>query len=69
MAVVIYDRATKWLAAYPKATKTTYHTIEAFHHFAGPTDKIVSFYSDNAPELVAAATLARAHNAIGMLPR
>ena len=44
-----------WLLTL-KRPKTTYHTIEAFKHFAGPTDKILSFYSDNAPELVAAAT-------------
>ena len=55
VAVVLFDRATKWLAAYPKATKTTYHIIEALH-FAGPGGKNASFYSDNAPELVVAAT-------------
>ncbi len=55
VAVVLYDRGTKWLAVYPKSTKTTYHTIEAMQHFAGPKDKVTSFYSDNAPELVSAA--------------
>ena len=25
VAVVLYDRGTKWLAVYPKATKTAYH--------------------------------------------
>ena len=27
VAVVLYDRATKWLAVYPKLTKTTVDTI------------------------------------------
>ena len=55
VAVVLYDRATKWLAVYPKTTKTTYHTMEAFQRFGGPRDKIKSFYCDNAPELISAA--------------
>ena len=29
--------------------------MEAFQHFAGPRDKIKSFYCDNAPELISAA--------------
>ena len=56
VAVVLFDRATRWLAVYPKSTKTTYHAIQALQHFAGPQDKIKSFYCDNAPELIAAAT-------------
>ena len=55
VAVVLFDRATRWLAVYPKSTKTTYHTIEAFQHFAGAKDKIRSFHCDNAPELLSAA--------------
>ena len=56
VAVVLYDRATKWLAVYPKLAKTTYHTIAAMQHFAGDGDKVNSFYCDNAPELIAAAS-------------
>ena len=48
--IALYDRGTKWLAVYPKGSKTTCHTMEAMQHFAGPNDKIRSFYSDNAPE-------------------
>ena len=55
VAVVLYDRGTRWLAVYHKATITTYHTIEAMQHFCGPDDHIASFYCDNAPELVSAA--------------
>ncbi len=36
VAVVLYDRGTTWLAVYPKATKTAYHTVEAMQHFCGP---------------------------------
>ena len=50
VAVVLYDRGAKWLAVYPTATKTAYHTIEALQHFCGPKDRIASFYCDNAPE-------------------
>ncbi len=55
VAVVLYDRGTKWLAVYPKTTKTTEHTIEAMQHFCGPKDRIARFYCDNAPELVSSA--------------
>jgi hypothetical protein len=55
VAVVLYDRGTKWLAVYPKTTKTTEHTVEAMQHFCGPKDRTASFYSDNAPELVSSA--------------
>ena len=49
------DRATQWIAVYPKATKTAEHTIEAYQHFAEKKDTIASFYCDNAPELAKAA--------------
>ena len=55
VAVVLYGRATRWLAVYPKTAKTTVHTIAAMQHFAGPKDKVQSFYCDNAPELISAA--------------
>ena len=55
VGVVLYDRGTKWLAVYPKGTKTAWHTWEAMQHFAGLDDKIKSFYCDNAPELVTCA--------------
>ncbi len=55
VAVILYDRGTKWLAVYPKATNTAYHTVDAMRHFCGPEDRIASFYCDNAPELVTSA--------------
>ncbi len=49
------DRAIQWIAVYPLAPETAKHTIETLRHLAGSTDKIASFYSDNGPELAAAA--------------
>ncbi len=56
VAVVLYDRGTRFLAVYPKSAKTTANTIAAMQHFAGPRDKVQSFYCDNAPGLISAAT-------------
>ena len=51
----MYDRGTNDLEVYPAATKSEDDTVEAFQHWAGPKDKVDSFYADNAPELKAAA--------------
>ncbi len=56
VAVVLYDRGTRYLAVYPKSAKNTADTIAAMQRFAGPKDKIQRFHSDNAPELTSAAT-------------
>ena len=45
-AVVLLDRGTGWIDVYPKGSKTTEHTVEAFQHFAGAKDKVTSFYCD-----------------------
>jgi hypothetical protein len=55
VAVALYDRGARWLAVYPEATKTAYHTVEAMQHFCGSKDRIASFYCDNAPELLTSA--------------
>ncbi len=55
VAVVLLDRGTRWIDVYPKGSKSTEHTVEAFQHFAGARDKVTGFYNDNAPELKAAA--------------
>ncbi len=34
LAVALLDRATQWIAVYPKATKSAEHTIEAKQHCA-----------------------------------
>ncbi len=56
VAVVLYDRGTRFLAVYPQSAKDTANTVAAMQHFAGPRDKVQSFYCDNAPELISAAT-------------
>ena len=35
VAVVLLDRGTGWLDVYPRASKSTEHTVEAFQHLAG----------------------------------
>ena len=35
VAVVLLDRGTGWLDVYPKASKSTEHTIEALRHLVG----------------------------------
>ena len=57
-AVAMLDRATKWIYAYPTASKTTEDTVAAFKEFSG-RDKIKRFYSDKAPELAAASRESR----------
>jgi hypothetical protein len=53
-ALVMYDRATRWLQCFPKLSSSAEHTKEAFLSFMG--HKLVkSFYSDRAPEFRATA--------------
>ena len=53
-AVVLYDRGTKELECFPKATRAEIHTEEAFRQFSG-NRPVKSFYCDNAQELSNAA--------------
>ena len=53
-ALVVFDCYTKWLACYPKATKSANETMQSLQHFAGPQDKVEWIHTDNAPELKAA---------------
>ena len=46
-AVMLYDRATDWRAAYPSGTKTAKDTKAAFRDFAGNTI-VKSFYAGNS---------------------
>ena len=50
-ALIMLDRATKWLDACPLLTKSALDTANALKDFLGPKDKIESFYSNNSPEL------------------
>jgi hypothetical protein len=49
------ERATQWIALYPKAANTAEHTLGADQHLAGKKDNHASFYCNNAPELAKAA--------------
>ena len=42
VAAVLLDRGTGRLDVYPKASKSTEHTVEAFQHFAGAKNKVAS---------------------------
>ena len=53
-ALVVLDRATRYLAAYPQKAKATEETLASLRHFSGQ-DEVKLFYSDNAPELLGAA--------------
>ena len=53
--VVVYDRGSKWIGGHPTATKTEDDATQALQHFIGPGRKVDRFYSDQAPELIAAA--------------
>ena len=53
--VVIYDRGSRWIGGYPVGTRSEDDAKQALQHFIGPRQKVDRFYSDQAPELVAAA--------------
>ncbi len=55
VALVIFDRGTQWLVSYPRASRTREETLAAFQHLTSPDDKVESFCSDDAPELISAA--------------
>ena len=43
VAVVLYDRATRWIAVYPKAAKSTVFTIEGYATFCWPHGQNLQF--------------------------
>ena len=55
-ALVIIDIATDFRYVYPSARKTTRECVLALKHFTRGRDDIGVFYSDNAEELVKAAS-------------
>ena len=50
------DRATKFKRSFPRATRSTPDTVQAFMQFAGPGRKPQRVYHDNAKEFVEAST-------------
>ena len=59
VAVIVQDKATYWLAGYPKASKTTDDTVAALQNFVGPHDKVKLFYSEGSGELKGAAKVTK----------
>ena len=55
VALVIKDVYPKFRYIYPAEAKDTESCINSFKHFLKVEDKIGTIYSDNAPELIAAA--------------
>ena len=43
VAAVFLDRATTWIAVYPKSSKSAKHTVEAMKHFAVSKDRVSNF--------------------------
>jgi len=52
---VFFDFGTGWTSCHPVTTRSELDTKLAFREFIGPKDKVYSFYSDGAPEIVACA--------------
>ena len=50
VVLVVKDRATEWLQAYPAKTKSTEEVERAMTQFCGSTDFPKHLYTDNAPE-------------------
>jgi len=53
-ALVIMDRATRWIDCYPLKTKSWEDAHKSFVDFIGPKQKVELVYSDNAGELIKA---------------
>ena len=51
VALVIQDRASRWLQSYGQSAKAYDHNMDSFQKYFGPHVKPKSVYSDNAPEL------------------
>ena len=49
------DKFIGWLDCYATGSKSAEDATEALQHFVGPAEKVNLFYTDDAPELNAAA--------------
>ena len=56
VALVVYDRAKRYLDSFAAVTNDTPSTKQALIEFYGGNSKPKQMYSDNAPELVKACT-------------
>ena len=57
VALVLKDVTTDFRYVYPSARRDSREVILAFKHFLAQGDKVEVFYSDNAPELIKAASV------------
>ena len=55
-ALVIFDRGTKWVDAFPVRSRTADDVYNCFINFAGSQQTIKYCYSDDSKELQAALT-------------
>jgi len=53
--LVVFDRGTEFIYAYGVGKRDAQDSLVALQHFAGPTDDVKLFYSDNSKELIRAA--------------
>jgi len=53
--VVVADLSTKYMECYAVQDKDAIDAEASLSHFVGPSVEVKSFYSDESPELVAAA--------------
>ena len=67
VALVVKDHFSGWIDIYPAACKSADEVVLALNHFQGTTrsTSIKLFYSDNAPELVAAGRRLKLQHKIG----
>jgi len=61
-AIVMFDFGTGWTSCHPVKSRSEEDTMEAFREFVGPKDKVHSFYSDGAPEIIACAKAMKWHS-------
>ena len=52
---MVADLSTKYMECYTVQDKDAIDAEASLSHFVGPSVKVKSFYSDESPELVAAA--------------
>ncbi len=54
VALVMHDRGTQWIGAFPRKSRALDQTISSCQQFVGPHDTAQLFYSDAAPEFIQA---------------
>ena len=57
-AVVMFDFGTGWTSCFPVNSRSEEDTLLAFRDYVGTKDKVLSFCSDAAPEIMACAAKA-----------